>query len=131
MIYKILILIGMIFCHIVDDFYLQGILASMKQKDWWKSNAPNSLYRYDYIVALFVHSFSWACSIMWLPVLYYLKTVNVVDELGTICAFLSNIALHALLDNLKANQKTINLVIDQLCHMLQIFITWVGFVILQ
>lgn len=34
--YKILILFTMIFCHIVDDYYLQGWLASAKQKSWWK-----------------------------------------------------------------------------------------------
>lgn len=22
--------------HVIDDFGLQGIMASMKQKDWWK-----------------------------------------------------------------------------------------------
>ena len=26
--------------HIVDDYYLQGILAKMKQKSWWKEVAP-------------------------------------------------------------------------------------------
>lgn len=31
--YKIFILFTMIFCHIVDDYYLQGWLASAKQKN--------------------------------------------------------------------------------------------------
>ena len=57
-------LILMFFLHIVDDFYLQGILAKLKQIGWWKKNAPNPLYRYDYIVGLVVHSFSWAFMIM-------------------------------------------------------------------
>ena len=48
--YKILILLAMIFCHIVDDYYSQGILASMKQKEWWKNNAPDSLYKHDYLI---------------------------------------------------------------------------------
>ena len=26
----------MILLHVIDDFHLQGILASMKQKEWWK-----------------------------------------------------------------------------------------------
>ena len=30
--YKILLLLAMIFLHIVDDYYLQGWLASAKQK---------------------------------------------------------------------------------------------------
>lgn len=29
---KIILLLGMLFCHIVDDYYLQGWLASAKQK---------------------------------------------------------------------------------------------------
>ena len=38
---KLFILLCMIFCHIIDDYYLQGILASMKQKSWWKNNYPD------------------------------------------------------------------------------------------
>lgn len=54
-----IVLLGMIFCHIVDDFYLQGILAQIKQKNWWKENYPDQMYRQDYLVALMLHSFSW------------------------------------------------------------------------
>lgn len=50
-----IILITMIFCHIVDDYYLQGWLASAKQKSWWKKNAPDDLYKHDYLMALFMH----------------------------------------------------------------------------
>lgn len=52
------ILIFMIFCHIIDDYFLQGILASMKQKVWWKENYPDKIYSKDYLMALFMHSFS-------------------------------------------------------------------------
>ena len=31
---EIFMLISMLFCHIIDDYCLQGILASMKQKSW-------------------------------------------------------------------------------------------------
>ena len=31
------ILILMLFAHIVDDYYLQGWLASAKQKKWWEN----------------------------------------------------------------------------------------------
>ena len=48
MTYKILFLLGMIFCHIIDDYYLQGWLAFAKQKEWWTKNTPNPLYKYDY-----------------------------------------------------------------------------------
>ena len=51
--YKILLLLTMIFLHIVDDYYLQGWLASAKQKSYWEQNAPDELYKHDYIMALF------------------------------------------------------------------------------
>ena len=41
---KMFLLFAMLFLYIVDDYYLQGILASMKQKKWWKENAPDKLY---------------------------------------------------------------------------------------
>ena len=61
---KIFLLFAMIFCHIVDDYYLQGILANLKQKAWWQKNAPAAMYENDYKVALFMHAFSWAFMIM-------------------------------------------------------------------
>ena len=27
----------MILLHVIDDFHLQGIFGSMKQKEWWKN----------------------------------------------------------------------------------------------
>lgn len=66
----LIVLTAMLFCHIIDDYYLQGWLATGKQKDWWKSNAPDELYRYDYIIALVEHAFSWTCTIH-IPVLVY------------------------------------------------------------
>ena len=40
--YKEMLLFFMMFCHVVDDFYLQGILAQMKQESWWKENYPEN-----------------------------------------------------------------------------------------
>ena len=57
----------MVFSHIVDDYYLQGKLALFKQKSWWEEKAPDEMYKHDYIVALMMHSFSWAFMIM-LPI---------------------------------------------------------------
>lgn len=67
---KIFILFCMLFCHVIDDYYLQGILASMKKKSWWEKNAPDELYKNDYKMALFMHSFSWSFMIM-LPLTAY------------------------------------------------------------
>lgn len=110
----------MMFCHIVDDYYLQGKLASFKQKSWWQENAPDQLYKYDYIVALMMHSFSWAFMIM-LPV-----AVCQEFQIGAafMAMFIINTVVHAIVDDLKANKRKINLVTDQLIHMCQIVVTF-------
>ena len=91
---RLLILFIMIFCHIIDDYKLQGILANMKQRKWWKENADKYLYRNDYKVLLIVN-------------------------------YIINTAIHAFVDDLKANKFKINLVEDQLAHLLQIICTWI------
>ena len=109
----------MIFCHIVDDYYLQGWLASAKQKKYWEENAPAKLYRFDYIWALIMHSFSWTFMIM-LPIAFTMSfQVNVLF----VVVFVANMIVHAITDNEKANRFTINLWIDQIVHISQIAMT--------
>jgi hypothetical protein len=124
---KLIILITMLFCHIVDDYYLQGWLASAKQKEWWIKNAPNPLYKKDYIMALFMHSFSWSFMIM-LPILVH-GLSSIVWNLY-IPFLIENCVIHMIIDDLKANRLTINLIQDQSVHMLQIFITWLFWVLM-
>ena len=109
----------MIFCHIVDDYYLQGWLASAKQKQYWKENAPQKMYRFDYIWALIMHSFSWSFMIM-LPV-FWSKHFELSASL--LVAFMLNVFVHATVDDLKANKRKINLWVDQMIHLFQIIIT--------
>ena len=113
------LLILMIFCHIVDDYYLQGWLASAKQKKWWEENAPNKLYKYDYIWALIMHSFSWAFMIM-LPIAY---VYNFKIDVSFIVCLIANLIVHAGTDHEKANKFTINLWVDQVVHLSQILLT--------
>lgn len=113
---KIFIVLLMFFLHVVDDYYLQGWLASAKQKKYWKENAPEPMYKYDYIWALLMHSFSWSFMIM-LPIAFFMN-FNVTPLF--LFYFILNIAIHAVTDNLKANNLKINLWEDQLIHMLQI-----------
>ena len=120
---KLLILFAMIFAHIVDDYYLQGILAKMKQKKWWEENAPDKMYRYDYIVALITHAFSWSFMIT-------VPTLLVSNEYIIMCIFIiGNTMLHAYIDDGKANKRRINLIVDQLCHMIQIIGLWMTIVV--
>lgn len=116
------ILFAMLFCHIIDDYFLQGILASMKQKEWWNKNAPGKMYAWDYIAALFMHSFSWAFMIM-LPIAIVARF-----QLGLLfLAYPINTVIHCVIDDLKANKHKINLIIDQSIHIIQILITWAIF----
>lgn len=116
-------LLLMIFLHIVDDYYLQDWLASAKQRDWWKENTPQKLYKYDYIWALLVHSFSWSFVVM-LPVAFHL---NFEADVSFIICLLLNMIVHALTDTSKANMKVINLWTDQLIHICQIVTIWCAF----
>ena len=115
--------ICMLFCHIVDDYYLQGVLASMKQRHWWEENSPDPLYKHDYIVALVMHSASWTFMIM-LPLLikqgFYRSWLYIIF-------FVINTITHCATDNLKANEQAINLVVDQSIHIIQIIATLVVF----
>lgn len=113
------IVLLMIFCHIVDDYYLQGWLASAKQKKWWKDNAPQNLYKYDYLMALFMHAFSWSFMIM-LPVAV---SMRFAPGVAFYILFAVNLIIHAFVDNLKANMLKINLITDQTIHLIQILIT--------
>lgn len=117
------ILLWMIFMHIVDDYYLQGWLASAKQKDYWVKNYPDKLYQKDYMAALVCHAFSWSFMIN-LPLVLY-KYNNII--IGTV---LVNMIIHAFVDNLKANRKKINLIIDQSIHIIQIIITYCIYLLL-
>lgn len=112
-----MILLTMIFLHIVDDYVLQGILAQMKQKKFWKENAPDEMYKNDYIWALIMHSFSWTFMIM-LPF-----AVRGAVDVTFYIFFVANLIVHAVVDDAKANRFVLNLWEDQLIHMFQIVIT--------
>ena len=116
---KLFVVTLMIFCHIIDDYYLQGILASMKQRSWWEENYPQKSYSYDYIMALVMHAMSWAFMIM-LPVAAYMgfRPTNIFFVVLAV-----NSVIHALVDDLKANKHKINLIADQSIHLIQIIIT--------
>ena len=114
------VFLSMIFCHVIADYNLQGWLASAKQKDYWEQIAPKELYKYDYIMALIMHSISWTFMVM-LPIAYIQK-FNV--DILFLIIFIGNVIIHCIIDHMKANEKIINLWQDQLMHMIQIGITF-------
>lgn len=118
---KPFIILLMVFCHIIDDYCLQkaGCLADLKQRSWWKKNAPDKIYRHDYVVALAVHGFSWAFMVM-LPVAAYM---NFAPSLRFYAMFAVNWAAHSIIDHMKANIRIIGLIQDQMLHVTQIAAT--------
>lgn len=118
------VLLIMFFCHIVDDYYLQGVLATLKQKSWWDIHAKDELYQYDYIIALVEHAFSWAFMIH-LPVLFFMYNGKMFMNMQKLfCILFVDMVIHAIIDDQKANRHTINLIVDQVMHFMQIVITW-------
>ena len=118
------VIAAMLFMHVLDDYVLQApCLCNLKQKSFWEQNAPEKLYKFDYIVALLMHGLSWSFMIM-LPIAIALN-FNVSAFFLIMFGF--NTLFHAWIDGLKANQKMINLWCDQFCHMAQIGGTFYAF----
>ena len=111
----------MIFLHIVDDFCLQQFsLSNLKQKSFWEKNAPDKIYENDYQTALAMHGISWAFMIM-LPIAI---KVSFNINYTYVVALCINALIHIVVDDIKANEKKINLTQDQLIHMIQILATF-------
>jgi hypothetical protein len=121
-----LIFVFMLFAHIIDDYYLQGILASMKQKSWWEKNAPDKLYKDDWVMALIEHALSWSISISIPMIIYALFAKLNMDNfsLFLLIEIAINTSIHLIVDNAKANLHIINLIQDQMIHIAQISVTF-------
>ena len=118
----------MIFLHMFADYHVQGILASMKQKSWWEKEGE--MYKNDYKMALFCHAFEWTFIVL-LPMLIQIFTRceywsggDIARACLYIAMFLANCSFHYGVDDMKANEKSINLITDQVCHFGQVVITW-------
>lgn len=120
-----IVLILMLLAHFFVDFHLQGILADMKQEQWWKKQERyNSKYKYDYLAALAIHSAEWTLWVM-IP-LFLLPHI----DLGIFLLLAAlNMVIHSLTDNSKANYKDINLIQDQIIHLAQIAFTYAAMVV--
>lgn len=108
----------MLLGHLVSDYTLQGWLADGKQKKWWQKLVPNGelprKYRFDYVAALVCHALYWS---IFICAPFYASAYF-------LWAILANTVVHAIVDDLKANRMKINLIQDQLLHLVQILITF-------
>lgn len=116
----VIVLILMLLAHFFADFHLQGILADMKQEQWWN----NSKNKYDYLAALVIHSAEWT---LWMMIPLFLLPHLDLGMFLLMAAL--NIVVHSLTDNSKANYKDISLVQDQIIHLAQIALTYAALVL--
>lgn len=118
------ILILMILLHIIDDFVLQPIcLSKLKQKSFWQEqNLDNDLYKNDYFASLIIHGLSWSAMVH-IPTMYLF---NFEHQLILLISFLVHAIIHAMIDDLKANKKIINLITDQTLHLIQIILIFIS-----
>lgn len=105
--------------HVIDDFVLQPVcLSKLKQRDWWKQHEEGckDMYKHDYLMALAIHAFSWSA---WIALICSFYTNTIIVTL----LFIFNGFIHFIVDNLKANKKVLNLIQDQLIHLVQLAAT--------
>ena len=119
----VFIFLFMLFCHVFDDYVLQGCLANLKQKQWWKDHASDAKYQKDYIAALICHSISWSFMIM-LPISIATHFYTDPGSVWLLLMFPVNVIAHAITDDAKANKLSINLIMDQGIHLSQIIMTF-------
>ena len=113
----ITVLVAMILCHLIADYPLQGWLAQAKTKSYWQNGPAKN--KHDWIAALIAHATMWSIIVM-IPMLVASKM-----ELGWAWLVLPfNIIGHVIIDHGKANKHTINLIEDQLMHLVQILLSW-------
>lgn len=110
--------------HFYSDFNLQigAKLDGMKQKIWWrrqfkklKMDAVDAKwYSYDFKCALLIHAFVWSV-LTFAPLIYLTKSV-----VGILVMVAANALIHAKIDDVKANEYLLNLIEDQVMHIVQI-----------
>ena len=82
-------------------------------------------------MALCEHAFSWTFMIMLIPTIYTYFNPNELIYKMYVFVFCFNWVIHCIIDDCKANKKNINLIHDQLIHILQIVITWIVFIAIR
>lgn len=120
-----IMLLTMIFLHVVADFNLQtDDMKKWKQKLWWDNNYPEELYEDDYKMILAIHSFVWSF-VIHIPIMAYILIYDIhLDVFSLLWTVLLNVIAHYIIDDMKANQRKISLIMDQALHYTAVTATW-------
>ena len=118
----------MVLLHFIADFTLQGWFASGKQQMWWREQCADEdnmeferrwkKYRNDYKCAMIEHGLYWTL-ITFAPLIFFTASSWWALALFVI----GHTAIHAWIDDRKANKLEINLIQDQIFHFIQIAVT--------
>lgn len=116
--------------HLLADFNLQvqGGMDKFKCRDWWIEQTSKPVwgssaeqfrkYRFDYHAGMFCHALMWSI-VTFAPLLWMAP-----GWWSVLLILVPNIAVHHVVDHLKANRYRLNLVQDQLIHLAQIVVTF-------
>ena len=112
----------MFLAHCIDDFFLQGgCLVNLRQKSWWQKQTTDAKYSKDYLMGLFIHAFEWSAMLCLVLMMFGASNWFLAGS------FFINGFVHMFVDDLKANRFKINLIQDQLIHLVQITTTVILF----
>ena len=122
----LIILLSMMFCNIISNFYVQGSLAQIKQKAWWEDICSvESKFRYDYKVALIIQSFLW-CFFIHIPLILHIRYCGwTYNEELFLVVYVVNWIIHTIIDDFKSNRHKLNLITSQTLYLMQVVITWI------
>lgn len=118
---KLSVLGLMLLLHFIADFVFQSVRdANLKQKKWWeeatKDMANKEIYRYDWIAGMACHCLLWSLMVC-LP--FVARPIYLPMAIA-------QAIIHFWIDDRKANRFKINLIEDQLLHLVQIVGTWLS-----
>jgi len=119
--------------HFIADFNLQlgAGLDKFKSVDWWRKIMGETIwgtadeqfrkYKHDYKVAMAIHSVVWAL-VTFAPCIWLCTSAKAMLSILAV-----NAVAHYYIDNLKANRYRLNLVQDQILHLLQVGASFFAF----
>ena len=121
--------------HLLADYTLQGCLSDLKQKHWWNDQVKRlykdydgpdksfgwasrlqEKYKYDYMAGLLCHALMWTL-VTFFPLMWFCSPWTFTGVVFV------NTLVHFVVDHMKANVHRLNLVQDQLTHMVQVVAT--------
>ena len=117
-----ILLLLILFLHVFADFNMQGIMADMKQKEFWKKY--DKKYKFDYVMPLIGHAFQWSFVVNLPITLTAILTQKDCLEMYCCMSIIFHTIIHAGIDTLKANDHKKTLIQDQFFHILQLILMW-------